>query len=173
MEAVLNIVGLAVIAIVWVRAERRASEVRDSAGAELYRVHRPLSRAPAAWMIVFGHGSMVWLNADRLPESTGVQFVVRLLAVVLFSISIARLFYLLWKGGIFVDAILGEKGVLLSPSGEGTDAMIPWSAVKRWTWNRTPALQLNLHDGHTIRTIPVPESSQNDVERLLEKLVGK
>lgn len=96
-----------------------------------------------------------------------------------------RLFALVWMWGVsakyflemrrgtkLVDALIGENGVLLKTGAQTPTPLVPWTAIKRWTWSGTPELQLNLYDGQAIHSIVVDELDKKTIEQLLVTRVG-
>ncbi len=158
------------------RERRQEAEFIGSIGAELYRLNRPLLRSPIAWNLLLVQAGLLWVNAEHLTRVDGFEFWIRLLAVIILTPALVGSLYSLWKREAYVFAVLGENGILFLVPGPSPIALassptqiVPWNSIKRWTWSRTPALQLNLCYDQAIHSVWVNESDRESVENILQQ----
>lgn len=168
MEPLLTVVGVVVMAglLIGLRFNHHERAVEASVGAEIYRVTHSPTLADV-WMPLVLPIMLSWLNLQNLTTAEGIEIAGRLFALVwMWGVS-AKYFSEMRRGTKLVDALIGENGVLLKTGAQTPNPMVPWTAIKRWTWSGTPALQLNLYDGQAIHSIMVYESDKKTIEQLL------
>ncbi len=173
MEPLLTVVGVVVMAslLIGLRINRHERAVEESVGAEIYRITHSPTLADI-WMPLVFPVMFSWLNLQNLRTAERMEIAGRLFALVwMWGVS-AKYFSEMRRGTKLVDALIGENGVLFKAGAQTPNPMVPWTAIKRWTWSGTPALQLNLYDGQAIHSIVVDEFDKKTIEQLLVTRVG-
>lgn len=140
-------------------------------GNTLLAVTRPAWRGFWIWSFAIGSLMMGCVAAVDAFDPDSPDRVLRTTSAVGHMLLAAMWLFIIWKRQHVPIVTFTEEGIVVH-DGLGEDgAFVPWSRIRRWTWNNTPQLHLNLFDGSYVFSFVIPAALREPVEEILRSRI--
>ncbi|MFO0911418.1 MAG: hypothetical protein U0795_00555 [Pirellulales bacterium] len=140
-------------------------------GNTLFAVTQPAWRGFWFWSFAIGSLMMGCVAAVDAVDPDSPDRVLRTTSAVGHMLLAAMWLFIIWKQQHVPIVTFTDEGFVVGNALGEDGAFIPWSRVRRWTWNNIPHLQLNLFDGNCVFNFPIPAALREPVDEILRSRI--